>query len=58
MSNSRVWLITGASRSFDRAVAQRALSHGDRAVIIARVDAVQELAKELGGLMSSFDAPF
>ncbi|MFK7730507.1 MAG: SDR family oxidoreductase [Pseudomonadales bacterium] len=48
MTNSRVWLITGASRGIGRAVAERALSHGDRVVIIARGDAVNDLAKELG----------
>ena len=57
MSHSRVWLVTGASRGIGRAVAQRVLSHGDRAVIIARGDAVQELAKEFGGLMNCFDVP-
>ncbi|MEM8496763.1 MAG: SDR family oxidoreductase [Pseudomonadota bacterium] len=48
MSNSRVWLITGASRGIGRAVAERALSHGDRVLIIARSDSVLELAQELG----------
>jgi NAD(P)-dependent dehydrogenase (short-subunit alcohol dehydrogenase family) len=32
----RVWLITGASSGFGRAIAQEALSRGDRVVATAR----------------------
>lgn len=45
---SRVWLITGASRGIGRALVQRVLDSGDRVAMLARGDAVERLAVELG----------
>ncbi|MEJ2887878.1 oxidoreductase [Actinomycetospora aeridis] len=43
----RVWLITGTSTGFGRAIARAALEHGDRVVATARrVDDVADLADE------------
>jgi NAD(P)-dependent dehydrogenase (short-subunit alcohol dehydrogenase family) len=44
-SNDRVWLITGASSGFGRALAEAALSRGDRVIATARrTDALDDLA--------------
>ena len=48
MSQSRVWLITGASRGIGLAAARRALQNGDRVTILARGESVLELAESLG----------
>ncbi len=48
MSEPRVWLVTGASRGIGLATAKRALAGGDRVAIIARGEAVDQLAAELG----------
>ena len=48
MSDARVWLITGASRGIGLALVQQVIADGDRAAILARGDAVHQLAEELG----------
>ncbi len=48
MSDTRVWLITGASRGIGLALAQQVIADGDRAAILARGDAVHSLAEQLG----------
>ena len=48
MSDTRVWLITGASRGIGLALAQQVIADGDRVAILARGDAVHELAQQLG----------
>jgi len=48
MSEPRVWLITGASRGIGLATAKTALAAGDRVAIMARGEAVDQLAAELG----------
>ena len=48
MSESRVWLVTGASRGLGLATARHALAAGDRVAIMARGEAVDQLADELG----------
>ncbi|MEU3186956.1 SDR family NAD(P)-dependent oxidoreductase [Streptomyces sp. NPDC006923] len=50
MTNTRVWLITGASRGLGRAFAEAALAGGDRVVAAARdVAPLAELAEEYPG---------
>ena len=48
MNAQKVWLITGASRGLGLALAERALSRGDFVAILARGDAVHEVAQRLG----------
>jgi 3-oxoacyl-[acyl-carrier protein] reductase len=48
MAESKVWLITGASRGIGLALAKRILAGGDRVALLARGDAVNTLAAELG----------
>ena len=48
MSEARVWLVTGASRGIGLATAKHALAAGDRVAIMARGEAVDQLAEELG----------
>ena len=48
MNNNKVWLITGASRGIGLAIAKRVIAAGDRAAILARGDAVHQIAGELG----------
>ena len=48
MSETRVWLVTGASRGIGLATAKHALAAGDRVAIMARGEAVDQLAEELG----------
>lgn len=48
MSRPRVWLITGGSRGIGLATAKIALAAGDRVAIMARGEAVDQLAAELG----------
>lgn len=45
---ARVWLITGASRGIGLAVCKQVIEAGDRAAIVARGDAVEDIAAELG----------
>ncbi|MEP5763762.1 MAG: SDR family oxidoreductase [Halieaceae bacterium] len=48
MTDTRVWLITGASRGIGLALAKRVLDAGERVALLARGDAVHELAAGLG----------
>ncbi|MFK8019932.1 MAG: SDR family oxidoreductase [Pseudomonadales bacterium] len=48
MDESRVWLITGASRGIGLALAEMVINHGDRVMILARGEAVHGLAESLG----------
>ena len=48
MTDSPVWLITGASRGIGAAMARQAHEHGCRVAIVARSDAADALAKSLG----------
>jgi 3-oxoacyl-[acyl-carrier protein] reductase len=45
---SRAWLVTGASRGIGAAIARRAAGAGDRVALVARGEAVEALAAELG----------
>jgi len=46
-TSPRVWLITGTSSGFGRALAQAALEHGDRVVATARsTDGISDFARE------------
>lgn len=45
---SRVWVITGASRGIGLATADRVLAHGDRVAMIARGDGLEPLAASRG----------
>lgn len=49
MAESKVWLITGASRGIGLALADRVVRAGERAVLLARGEAVLEVAGTLGG---------
>jgi 3-oxoacyl-[acyl-carrier protein] reductase len=49
MSDSKIWLVTGASRGIGLAVARRVLASGDRVALLARGAEVEERAAELGG---------
>lgn len=46
--DSRVWMITGASRGIGLAAADAALAAGDRVALLARSDAVETAAAERG----------
>lgn len=48
MADTRVWFITGASRGIGLALARRVVASGERVAIVARGDAVLQLASELG----------
>ncbi|MGA1805345.1 oxidoreductase [Rhizobium sp. HT1-10] len=49
ISNEAVWLITGSSRGLGRAIAEKVLAAGYRAVLTARnIDQLQDLAAEHG----------
>ena len=48
MSDKRVWLVTGASRGIGLVVARRIIDAGERVALLARGDAVNALANELG----------
>ena len=48
MSDSPVWLITGASRGIGAAIARHAHRHGCTVVLLARGSAVEEFAESLG----------
>lgn len=48
MMQKKTWLVTGASRGIGLAVAQRAIAAGDRVAIMARGEAVIEVAQTLG----------
>jgi 3-oxoacyl-[acyl-carrier protein] reductase len=48
MSSSKVWLVTGASRGIGLAVAERALTAGDRVALLARGEDVMAIAAGLG----------
>jgi NAD(P)-dependent dehydrogenase (short-subunit alcohol dehydrogenase family) len=45
----KVWVVTGGSRGFGRAVAERAAAAGARVAIIARGTEVEEAARAIGG---------
>lgn len=48
-NNNRVWLITGCSSGFGRAIAEAVLAHGDRVLATARnVDDLADLQKAAG----------
>jgi len=46
---NKTWIVTGGSRGFGRAVAERAAAMDARVVIIARGAEVLEVAREIGG---------
>jgi 3-oxoacyl-[acyl-carrier protein] reductase len=48
MSDNRVWLVTGASSGIGLAIARRIAASGDLVALLARGDAVNALAEELG----------
>ncbi len=48
MEIDRVWLVTGASRGIGLAIARRALAAGNRVALLARGEAVERIAAELG----------
>ena len=48
MDNNKVWLITGASRGIGLGIAKRVIAAGDRVAILARGDAVHQIASDLG----------
>ncbi|MEH6581234.1 MAG: SDR family oxidoreductase [Halioglobus sp.] len=48
MAEQMIWLVTGASRGIGLALARRVLAAGDRVAILARGDAVINVAAELG----------
>ena len=47
---AKVWLVTGASRGIGEAVARRAAAAGDHVALVARGEAVEGVAAELGGI--------
>ena len=47
---AKVWLVTGASRGIGEAVARRAAAAGDHVALVARGEAVERVAAELGGI--------
>ena len=47
---AKVWLVTGASRGIGEAVARRAAAAGDEVALVARGEAVERVAAELGGI--------
>jgi NAD(P)-dependent dehydrogenase (short-subunit alcohol dehydrogenase family) len=47
---TKVWLVTGASRGIGEAVARRAAAAGDQVALVARGEAVEAVAAELGGI--------
>ena len=47
---AKVWLVTGASRGIGEAVARRAAGTGDYVALVARGEAVERVAAELGGI--------
>ena len=48
MADSRVWLITGASRGIGLALAKRVVASGERVALVARGESLQAIAAELG----------
>ena len=48
MSENRVWLVTGASSGIGLAIARRIAASGDCVALLARGDAINALAEELG----------
>lgn len=48
MSEAKVWLITGASRGIGLSLARRVVAAGDAAILLARGEAVQAAADQLG----------
>jgi 3-oxoacyl-[acyl-carrier protein] reductase len=48
MNNSKVWLITGGSRGIGLAIAKRVIAAGECVALLARGDAVQQIAADLG----------
>ena len=48
MNESRVWVVTGASRGIGEAIARRAHAAGDRVALLARGEEVEAVAASLG----------
>jgi NAD(P)-dependent dehydrogenase (short-subunit alcohol dehydrogenase family) len=56
MTDSRTWLITGATSGFGRTIAEAALKHGDRVVATSRnTDGLQDLAGHERVLVTSLN---
>jgi NAD(P)-dependent dehydrogenase (short-subunit alcohol dehydrogenase family) len=56
MTDSRTWLITGATSGFGRTIAEAALAHGDSVVATSRrTDGLQELADDERVLVARLD---
>lgn len=49
LPNQRVWVVTGGSRGFGRAIAELAVRNKDRVAILARGKEVEAVAAEIGG---------
>jgi NAD(P)-dependent dehydrogenase (short-subunit alcohol dehydrogenase family) len=57
--SERVWLITGASAGFGRAIAQAALAKGDEVVAaVRRPEAVAELIATAAGRLTAVESWF
>lgn len=54
MSGSQVWVVTGASRGIGAAIARTVLEAGHRVALLARGDAVLDLAESLGDQARGF----
>jgi NAD(P)-dependent dehydrogenase (short-subunit alcohol dehydrogenase family) len=52
---ARRWLITGASRGIGAAIAEVAIQRGDSALLVARGEAVEEVASRLGAQSARID---
>lgn len=55
MSSPQVWLITGASSSFEAAFVQGLLAHGEMVIATARARSIIKRLKKLGGATLQLD---